>query len=131
VTPAPWGGVLSPDETLVTGGNQFSSPYFLFNYTTDTVQLADARTGQVLRSLVSLPTPEGWKFLSVTAEGHYLSSPGFAKELVYVVETDQGQETITPEEFSKRYGWKNDPQKVQLVPPGSAKQTSSPVLQAK
>jgi hypothetical protein len=37
------------------------------------------------------------------------------KEFVYVVQTDTGQETLTPEEFSNRYGWKNDPEKVRLA----------------
>jgi len=33
-------------------------------------------------------------------------------ELVYVIKTDEGQETLTPTEFAKTYGWQNDPQQV-------------------
>ena len=46
------------------------------------------------------------------ADGHYRGSPGVEDELLYVVQTDRGQETLAPEEFTKQYGWKNDPQKV-------------------
>ena len=35
--------------------------------------------------------------------------------MVHIVQTDQGQETLTPEEFAKKYGWKNDPERVRLV----------------
>ena len=38
-------------------------------------------------------------------------SPGVEKEFVYVVQTDTGQETLAPEEFALKYGWKNDPLK--------------------
>lgn len=31
-----------------------------------------------------------------------------------VVETDAGQELLSPEEFSAKYGWKNDPSQVPL-----------------
>jgi hypothetical protein len=36
----------------------------------------------------------------------------------YVGQAEAGQETLTPEEFSSRakYGWKNDPDQVRLVP---------------
>jgi formylglycine-generating enzyme required for sulfatase activity len=43
--------------------------------------------------------------------GHWRGAPGLEKELVYVVQTDAGQETLTPEGFAKKYGWKNDPAK--------------------
>ncbi|NUQ61628.1 MAG: protein kinase [Pirellulales bacterium] len=63
--------------------------------------------------------------LIVSADGHYHGTPKVERLLVYVVLTDSGEQlTLTPEEFAKRYGWKNDPQKVQLVPPGSPKQES-------
>ena len=41
--------------------------------------------------------------------------PGVEKEFVYVVLTEQGEQlTLTPAEFTKKYGWKNDPAKVSL-----------------
>ena len=53
----------------------------------------------------------------LSPEGHFSGSSGLEKELVYVVQTALGQETLTPEEFAGRYHWKNDPTKVQ---PGNA-----------
>lgn len=51
---------------------------------------------------------------TISPDGHYLATPAMERQLVYVVVTDQGQETLSPEEFSKKYGWKNDPEKVRL-----------------
>ncbi|NQT40344.1 MAG: hypothetical protein HQ581_22815, partial [Planctomycetes bacterium] len=47
----------------------------------------------------------------ISPEGHFTGSPGVEKELVYVVQTEEGQETLSPEEFEQKYGWKNDPAK--------------------
>lgn len=35
--------------------------------------------------------------------------------LVYVAQTGAGQETLTPEQFAAKYGWKNDPERVRLT----------------
>ena len=44
--------------------------------------------------------------------GHYrCENPTVEAELVYVVQTEQGQQTLTPPEFAAKYGWKNDPEK--------------------
>ena len=42
----------------------------------------------------------------------------YGGELVttYVVRTERGQETLTPPEFARRFGWKNDPD--QVLPAG-------------
>jgi serine/threonine protein kinase/WD40 repeat protein len=45
----------------------------------------------------------------VSPEGHWRGTPDLEKELVYVVQTERGQETISPEEFAKKFGWRNDP----------------------
>ena len=50
----------------------------------------------------------------VSADGHWLGTRGAEKEIVYVIKTAQGQETLAPREFYKRFGWKNDPSKVVL-----------------
>jgi hypothetical protein len=63
---------------------------------------------------VFLPFPDE-KTLAIHADGHYRGSPRVEKELVYVVQTDKGQETLTPEEFAQRYHWKNDPTRVRLT----------------
>ena len=51
----------------------------------------------------------------VSPEGHFRGSPDVEAKFVYVVQTEQAQETLTPEEFAKRYGWKNDPSLVRLA----------------
>jgi hypothetical protein len=60
------------------------------------------------------------------------------REFVYVVLTDSGEQvTLTPEEFAKKYAWKNDPSKVQSTTGTKAddgtkkpeKQTDSPKSQ--
>ena len=50
----------------------------------------------------------------VSGDGHWLGTRGAEKEIVYVIRTTAGQETLTPREFYKRFGWKNDPNKVVL-----------------
>ena len=51
-------------------------------------------------------------WLRLTADGHYQGSPKIEDEIVYVLETEAGQETRTPAGFAKRFGWKNDPKPV-------------------
>jgi WD40 repeat protein len=53
--------------------------------------------------------------LAVAANGYYQGSPGIDKAIVHVVETAKGQETLSPEEFSNRFGWKNDPEKANAL----------------
>ncbi len=36
-----------------------------------------------------------------------------------VVQTDPGQEVLVPDQFAKKYGWENDPERVRL-PRGTA-----------
>ena len=66
--------------------------------------------------------PSGFKHRRISrrafsSEGHYrASSTDAAAMLRYVVRTKDGQETLTPAEMEKRYGWKNDPAKMRLTP---------------
>jgi hypothetical protein len=48
--------------------------------------------------------------VQVTPEGHWRGEV-YEDELVYVVETDQGQAVLSPAEFAKQHGWQNDPAK--------------------
>ena len=79
------------------------------------VRLYEAATGRPIAVLVPLADKTG---LSVSAAGHYRGTPpqAVARQLVYVVDTGRGQETLTPAEFEKKYGWKNDPEQVRLAP---------------
>jgi WD40 repeat protein len=66
-------------------------------------------------ALTLIPLRDG-EWLAVRPDGHYRGSPGVEKELVYVVQTEKGQELFAPDEFAKKYDWKNDPQRVRLPP---------------
>jgi len=55
------------------------------------------------------------KAMAISPEGHYRASPNVEREIRYVVRTKDGQETLTPEEFQKRFNWTNDPDKVRLT----------------
>jgi serine/threonine protein kinase/WD40 repeat protein len=77
-----------------------------------TIRIWDTETGLLLRTIVWLP--HHW--LVLTPEGHYLGPEGVEEEFQVVVRTKDGQELLTPGEFSTRYGWKNDPERVRLVP---------------
>ena len=63
------------------------------------------------------------QYVSISPEGHWRGSPGVESELVYLVLTDHGQEMLTPAEFAKRFGWKNDPGKVESGKEVSASRT--------
>jgi len=56
------------------------------------------------------------KHAVVSPQGHFRGSPDVEKEFAYIVRTDKEQLTLTPTEFAKKYGWKNDPSKVSLKP---------------
>jgi hypothetical protein len=52
--------------------------------------------------------------LAVSHNGHFSGSPGAEADLVYVVETEEGRASLTLDEFSKKHGWTNDPERVRL-----------------
>jgi len=69
--------------------------------------------GRRLATLVQLPD-EGWA--TISADGHLkTANPRCEREFFYVVQTADGQQTLTPAEFAEKYGWKNDPTKVKLA----------------
>ena len=74
------------------------------------IRIYHVQDGRLLFTILSLRDGE---YAVISPDGHYRGSPGVEKEFAYVVQTDKGQETLTPEEFSTRYGWKNDPGRVQ------------------
>jgi WD40 repeat protein len=77
------------------------------------VRFWDAADGRTLGILLLLTEN---RHLALTPEGHYRGSPEIEGELVYVAVTDDGTEVLRPSEFAEKYGWKNDPDKVRLVP---------------
>ena len=94
--------VLSSDGEVVTW-SQFGGAVRVLNLTTGRIE-----------TLLNL-AEDRWVIFS--PDGHYRCTAGVVDELVYVVETDAGeQQTLTPAEFADRFGWKNDPSKATLIP---------------
>lgn len=56
-------------------------------------------------------------------DGHYRGSPDVEKELVYVVQTNQGQDTLTPAEFAQKYA--SD----RYVSPGTGRERQGPAAE--
>jgi WD40 repeat protein len=75
------------------------------------IRLWDATSGRTLAVLLTLPHGQG---VAIGPGGHYRGTPQVERLLRYVVQTDEGQETLTTEEFEKRFGWHNDPGQVRL-----------------
>lgn len=59
--------------------------------------------------------------IAVSSAGDYRGPPGIADHLVYVVETTDGQMTLSPADFKSQYGWINEPWQVGLYAPGLEK----------
>ena len=75
------------------------------------LRLWDVKTGQSLGALARVAQDQ---VLAVSPEGHYRGPPQLEGQLIYVVQTEHGQDLLSPEEFRTRYGWKNDPERVRL-----------------
>jgi WD40 repeat protein len=74
-------------------------------------ELWEVGRGRLRCTLIAL---QGKRGVAITPDGHYCGTPGIERELVYVVQTAAGQETLEPQEFARRYRWKNDPKRVGL-----------------
>jgi WD40 repeat protein len=79
------------------------------------LRLLDLESGRPRGTLciVRPGSPDLW--LALSPDGHYVGPPGVEREIVYVAQTAAGQETLSPEDFCNKHGWKNDPQRVRLV----------------
>ena len=74
----------------------------------------DAETGKRLGTLIPGLADKHW--ICIGPSGHYAGSVGVEEHFVYVAMTDDGrQETYSPAEFARRYGWKNDPAKARFL----------------
>lgn len=82
------------------------------------VRLYDLNSGNITGTIVAGLLPSG--AAAIDADGH-VSFDGGQKELAdqfaYVVLTRKGQETLSPTEFADRFGWRNNPDHVELLPP--------------
>ncbi|MCE9534127.1 MAG: WD40 repeat domain-containing protein [Planctomycetes bacterium] len=65
----------------------------------------DVSTGLVKATLIN----DGKQITAIAAEGHYRAPAGIESELLYVVQTDKGQETYEPKAFAAKFAWRNNP----------------------
>jgi len=80
------------------------------------IQLWEMATGEPQGSVVFCPTAADEAFV-FSPSGHHLAWPkSRAAKLLYVVKTDDGKQlTLSADEFTKRFGWKNDPARVNVA----------------
>ncbi len=75
------------------------------------VRVFDVANGNLRATVVA----DGKQAVVVSAAGHYRATEAAATELVYVVQTTKGQETLTPKEFAAKYRFRNNPAAVVLT----------------
>jgi WD40 repeat protein len=100
-------GCVSPDGRYLASFNLVNPG--------NSIQLRSLEDGRHLCTLLVLRDDQ---YAFITPEGHWAGTPGIEKELVYVVQTNEQQEVLTPEEFAKRFGWKNNPDKAMATAEG-------------
>jgi WD40 repeat protein len=83
------------------------------------VQIWETQTGRLRGTLLHL-AGEPDQYLAVSAEGHYHITSQAWRHVVYVVQTESGQEILSSEDFEKRHRWHNDPNQVWLSGRGNA-----------
>ena len=70
-----------------------------------TVRYIEAATGRLRFSAVA----DADHLIAVNAEGHYRPADIAEAELIAIVHTDKGQETMPLKDFAARYGFRNQP----------------------
>ena len=86
------------------------------------IRIWDPNTRRVRSLLFALSQNE---HVAISPEGHYRGSSGIEDHLVYIVQTETAQQTLTPEEFAEKHGWKNDPSSVRRVGGGERNKADS------
>jgi WD40 repeat protein len=75
------------------------------------ITLWDVRKEQLLGLVVPLSGNGG---MAISPDGHYRAT-GYIGGLFYVVETHDGQQLLSPDQFAAKFGWKNNPDRVRLI----------------
>ena len=68
----------------------------------------DAQSGKLKMTLIA----NGGQIVAIGADGNYRCSSEAEAELVGVVQTDKGQETVSLKELATKYGFRNSPASV-------------------
>jgi WD40 repeat protein len=67
------------------------------------------------RACATILTLAPSRFVVLSGDGHFrLKDAHDEDDLVYVVQTDRGQDLYSPAEFARKFGWENDPKRVRL-----------------
>jgi WD40 repeat protein len=103
-------GVLSPDTRLLA----VPQPNYSWSGTAMRVRTVEQNSPALILVVLRSGNPTLW--LALSARGDYQGSPGLSGHFIVVAETDKGQETLAPEDFAAKYGWKNNPARVTLEP---------------
>jgi WD40 repeat protein/serine/threonine protein kinase len=124
----------SDDEAHSLYGH--ASDVLRIDWSPDGKKLASSDQGGVTRvwdfatrtcdyNLLTLPHHQG---VAINPVGHYRGTPQIEKLLRYVVQFEDHQESLRSEEFARRFGWKNDPERCIGVGPHeqSGAQNQSP-----
>jgi WD40 repeat protein len=96
-------GAISPDGRTLAG------------LSGQAVRLWELAKGRQMATLLFLRSEKVPRCLAVSPSGHYRGPKGVEGEIVYVVQTAGGQETLTAGQFAQKYHWKNDPKRVRLT----------------
>ena len=119
---------------LATGKNTawFRAPNWQVRWMKDSKTLAaasgsgvyfyNAANGARKASYRHMPNSMG---VLISADGHYSGPAGVEKNLIYQAIGLTGQLTLTQEEFGKRFDWKNDPSKINLIETSETSDKSS------
>jgi WD40 repeat protein len=84
--------------------------YLFSRFDTRAVQIWETETGRLSGTLLVL-TGDPDQHFAVSADGHYHIWSQAWRPFVYVVQTDAGQEMLSPEAFQKKYDWEDHPEK--------------------
>ena len=81
------------------------------------VWLLDLETEMRSGAVICDPLAKDKRAIVIAPSGHYKISPTSGEsDLRYIAKTDSGEQlTLTPTEFTEKYGWKNDPSQVNLL----------------
>jgi WD40 repeat protein len=102
-------GKLSPD------GRALAAPLSPYPFGGTAVRLWELEQGRPTGTVLVLRPRAPALWLAVAADGRYRASAGIDRHAIVVVQTEAGQETLTPDEFAARFRQKNEPDRFRLL----------------